>query len=237
MPIENTLNQPNPNDFSANAEEARALAGLFNFMAVIFNQRPDIQLVQRLRTLSFDTFIDLQEGSETEDHHQGVQLIQDFIDATRNLPEDQVEEQLAVDWTRLFRGVSPGYGPLPPYEGVYAKGGPGEIELLKRLSRIYAESGVEVGDDIHNRQDYLGLELAFVGYLTEQEAAAWEAKNPDEANALSGKAGLFFQQHIGRWAESFFNAALEHARTDFFKGFILLSRGTLSQGLAGFDSE
>ena len=80
---------------------------------------------------------------------------------------------LAVDWTRLFRGVQPGYGPPPPYEGLWRGCDP--LVALQAVARVYREQGVgPAGGSAGNRLDYLGLELDYLRYVCEQQALAYE---------------------------------------------------------------
>jgi TorA maturation chaperone TorD len=215
---------------SENRDAAQALAGMYGFLAAMFNQRPDVDLVMRLRTVGMDAFISLEhEGDGADDISQGIRLMTDFVEKTADLPAEQVEQDLAVDWTRLFRGISPNYGPPPPYEGLYLEGVIDPLNLFQTLIETYAEGGAEIGGDFTNRVDYLGLELGFLSFLTEQEAYALEREDEEAACNFEEKARSFINEHLGLWAWKFSTTALEHAKTDFFKGFLLLARGVFSQ--------
>jgi TorA maturation chaperone TorD len=221
-------------ELKANQSEAvanaQARAGMYSFLANLFNQRPDLELVQRLRELGpegFDLVADQQDiSSEIE---QGLQEMASFIDSTQDWQAEEVEQELAVEWTRLFRGVSPGYGPPPPYEGVYNKGAGSPSDVLQAIMQTYHEFGVDVDDKAGNRPDYFGIELDFLRHLNQRESEAWAQGQQQEALRYQAAQSEFLSNHLGRWAEEFSDRALEQTKTDFYRGFIRLTCGVLKE--------
>jgi len=218
-------------EIPATAATARIWGGIYGFLAALFNQRPDADLVKRLRSIGVDAFISLTGGDEiSEDVSQGLNEMAHFVEKTLEQPETEVEQTLAVDWTRLFRGLSPSYGPPPPYEGVYREDGKNHNEVIRSLNQIYGECGAAIGEEYADRPDYIGLELGFLSFLAEQEAEAWEQNDRELALSYQERARSFFNEHPGAWGEKFLTIAMKHARTDFYLGFLRLSLGVLSQG-------
>ncbi|OGO14965.1 MAG: hypothetical protein A2Z14_05510 [Chloroflexi bacterium RBG_16_48_8] len=211
-------------------EDAQARAGMYGFLATFYNQRPDKELVQRLRTVGIDSFVRMTEEEDASpDLVQGLSEMGQYIEATMDQEVGEVEQALGVDWTKLFRGISPGYGPTPPYEGIYQGGRQDQIEVLKQINRIYHENGVEIVEDSLNRPDYIGLELDFLRFLAEREVEAWEQEDEELALSNAEKARGFFQEHVGEWVSRFCDHALEHARTDFYRGFLRLTKGVMTE--------
>ncbi len=214
--------------FIEEAEEAQALAGIYGFLASVYNQHPNLGLLRRMRAIGVRAFLDLiADEVQTNDVGQGIQLITHFLERSSSLEEEQVEIVLAEDWTRICCGIHPTFGP-PPYEALYRQDGIDPGVLLQTLAAGYAEAGAMIKSDYSNRLDYIGLELNFLSFLAEQEASAW--KNGEEAagNQFRHRAGLFIAEHLVLWADHFFSKALEHASTDFFKGILLVSRGVIA---------
>ena len=219
----------NPGTVGA-VENAQARAGMYGFLAALFNQRPEVDLVRRLRTVGIDSFVTMTEEEGMNDGvSQGLKEMAQFIESTLDQPEEEVEQALAVDWTRLFRGISPNYGPTPPYEGLYAEGNRDPIEVLQSINQIYHENGVTIGEESPNRPDYIGLELGFMCFLAEQEAEAWEEGDEERANSYFEKAMKFVNEHLGLWASKFFEVAIEQAQTDFYKGLLRLTDGVIAE--------
>jgi len=222
-------------DRSEAAESARARAGMYSFLANLFNQRPDLDLVKRLRSLGPGGFnIGLSQGGVSPQVEKGLQEMASFIADTKDQPEKQVEQELAVDWTRLFRGVSPSYGPPPPYEGVYGEGAGNPSEVLQAIMRTYHTYSVDVDEKAANRPDYIGIELDFLRYLSENEAEAWSKGQEENALGYHAAQRGFLSNHLGRWVNKFFDQAIEEAKTGFYRGFIHLARGVLKEEMEPF---
>lgn len=208
-------------------EDAQARSGMFNFLASLLNQRPDLQFVRNLRVLGVKAFLEVLNEESTPELQQGITEMVDFIQSTAGQPETQVEQDLAVDWTRLFRGVQAGYGPPPPYEIEYLNGAQDPSQALQLLAREYTAAGARIGERTAERQDYLGLELAFASYLAAREAEAWGSGDATLAEDLAHAGQDFLCRHPGRWVGRFCTKALPEARTGFFHGYLLVLNSLL----------
>lgn len=215
------------NPYAQMQENALAKAGMYNFFASVLNQRPDTNLVRNLRAIGVQTFLNILDEEVPPDLETGLSQMIAYLQATDAQPETQVEQDLAVDWTRLFRGVQPGYGPTPPYEVEYLGGSPDTSLALQRLMHEYAAAGAKVEAGAANRPDYLGLELAFASYLYSREADAWQAGDPALAEERACAALSFISRHPGKWIERFYEKAHPEARTDFYRGYLLVLKSIL----------
>jgi TorA maturation chaperone TorD len=216
-------------DHLQRATEAHLRAGMYGFLARMFNHRPDMEFVRRLRVLGVDAFTFSTENELSPDVAQGLQEMGSFIEATSADPVERVEENLGVDWTRLFRGVRPGYGPPPPYEGVYSEGEADQTDVLQSIMRIYHEHSVDLDEKAGNRPDYIGIELDFLRHLSECEAEAWEQEKDENALEYQDAEKHFLINHLGRWVWKFCDLAIEEAKTDFYRGFIRLTKGVMNE--------
>jgi len=208
---------------------ARGRAQVFDFLATLLNQRPDLDLVRTLRANSLDDLIEQAEASEPDSQVVlGLREMAQFVETTSEEPDTGIETALGVDWTRLFRGITPRYGPPPPYESIYIDTGETELETIQAVNEFYLNSGAMLEKTVGNRPDYLGLELGFLCFLAEEEAKAWEAGDEALARACQEKARYFFEQHPGAWANKFLTEALNYAKTGFYTGFLYLCMGTLN---------
>jgi TorA maturation chaperone TorD len=219
-----------PADISEAMESAQARAGMYNFLANLFNQRPDLELVRRLREMGSEGFNEgISPGDISPEVEQGLQEMASFIDVTQDWLEEKVEQDLVVDWTRLFRGISPSYGPPPPYEGVYDNGTANPSDVLQTVMQTYHKYSVDLDENAANRPDYIGIELDFLRYLNESEADAWSKGEKESALGYHAAQQEFLSKHLGKWAEKFCERALDEAKTDFYRGFIRLTRGILKE--------
>jgi TorA maturation chaperone TorD len=211
------------------ATEVHLRAEMYGFLARMFNYRPDVEFVRRLRVLGVDAFTFSTENELAPDVAQGLQEMGSFIEATLADSVERVEEDLAVDWTRLFRGVHPGYGPPPPYEGVYTEEGINQTDVLQSIMHIYHEHSVDLDEKAGNRPDYIGVELDFLRYLNECEAEAREQGEDERALEYQDAEKDFLINHLGRWVWKFCDLAIEEAKTDFYRGFIRLTKGVINE--------
>lgn len=132
---------------------------------------------------------------------------------------EDAQRALAVDRTKLFRGVDP-EGLLPPYESFW--GSKGESGLAATL-RAYRAAGFEPSQTNRERQDYLGVELAFLATLAQAEADAAAHGAPDaKASDLRAVRRTFLNDHIIPWLPTYCAAALPYARTPYFQTLLPL---------------
>src|SRR5512140_324291 len=96
------------------AVAARNRANMYSFLATLLNERPDTALIENLKMAGGEFICALaNEASLTGSAAEGFQAMAKFVEENKSLPEQQVRQDLAVDWTRLFRGLSPAYSPMP----------------------------------------------------------------------------------------------------------------------------
>ncbi len=213
--------------FNLQANSAREEAGMYGFLAALFNQSPEAGLVKRLRAIGVSSLLE-DCGDLEPTARQGLQEIDDYVTLTRQVPEDELATALAVDWTRLFRGIRPGYGPPPPYEALYRQDIASTLELLQTINACYVRYQLTPAPEQANRPDYLGLELGFLGYLAELEAQAWEQDDQEGAEELRRESDHFYNAHLSRWVPAFCRTALRHCQTGFYRGLIHLTQGISS---------
>lgn len=154
-------------------------------LASMLNEAPTVDKLPLLRQIAADS-----------------KAVQEFW--LGQLDEESASMALRVDWTRLFRGLSPNYGPKPPYELVYEPHSD-EISGLLSLKQLYNNAGLDIAEDAHNRPDYLGFELEFAAYLLEHEGET----------ELGTTYSQFCEQHLS-WIRAFCNEAKPFAKTAFY---------------------
>jgi TorA maturation chaperone TorD len=218
------------NDFSPseNAAIAKTQAELYGFLAKVFNCRPDIDFVRTLRGPGTEFLKKLSDETEVPaEVSLGWREMAVFVEASAGKSDMELEQELAVDWTRLFRGISPQYGPTPPYEGAYLALGKRDVEHLQSLIQFYRESGALIEEGYRDRPDYIGLEISFLCHMAQTEAEAWETGDLEQARLCQQRIQTFITEHLGLWAARFLKAALDRAETEFYKGFLNVCAGLI----------
>jgi putative dimethyl sulfoxide reductase chaperone len=203
------------------AEIAQARAQFMAFLNVHFTTLPDVAFVQQIQS---DEYTGLLEVLSADDSGAGIaagaRLMGEYIRSARGLDASQVSTALGVDRTRLYRGVSPQYGPPPPNEAVWSKGTEPISAQLLALAEIYRQAQLEVAPDARERLDYIGVELDFAYKLAKREVEAWRSGDTANARKALEQQAAFFRDHLGQWVPAFVERARTYVETDFYRGHL-----------------
>jgi TorA maturation chaperone TorD len=207
---------------------AAARSRVYGFLGGVYNRLPDEQFAASLASPELAVFLSsLGDAEDTpEDMREGLRLIQAFIRASQDKPIEELKTDLAVERTKLVRGIKPGYGPPPPYEGVYAATAEEALgHAVLNIKNIYAESGVVLPEEVHDQPDFIGFELDFMRHLAEREAQAWADDKMEEVILVTKKEQAFLVEHILAWIPRFCDLMFEQAQLDFYRGIARLTKG------------
>jgi TorA maturation chaperone TorD len=208
---------------------ARARAAFYAFLNLHFTTLPDEKFVKRLRDGEFNSVLETlkNDTSGGEDIFSGAALMSAYLEKMQAADTAQLVQDLGVDRTRLYRGVAKGYGPPPPYEMVWTREAQ-DFSILQVIAGAYRQVGLEPSPEVRERLDYISVELDFIRELALREAAAWECGDETTAGSLLATQEAFMRQHLGSWAPGFIEKALEHVKTDFYKGHLCMLRGFIN---------
>ncbi len=210
------------------ASMAISRSRMYGFLAAVYNRRPDDQFVQGLSSPELvDLLATLGRIEDVpEDTRDGAHLIEQYIQAATNKSVEELRTELAVDRTRLLRGIQPGYGPPPPYESVYVGIEPQpQMQTSVAVTRAYAEAQVILPEEVRDQPDFIGFELDFMRHLCLKESEAWRGDDPDQALKYLEKELGFLNEHITRWIPRFCDVMGKKARLDFYRGIARLTKG------------
>ncbi len=221
-----------PAGYMEAAAGARNRANVYGFLAAVLNERPDLAFVRNLRAADGAFILSLAKAAGVpEEVAQGFHDMAQYVQESKDRPESEIEQELAVEWTRLFRGVNPAFSPVPPYEASFTRTGKSEIESIQAVNQFYRENGLAINSDYSNRPDYIGLELSFLEHLAEDEAQAWEKGRAAQAESCAQVARAFIAEHLGAWAEMYIARAMDYADTGFYQGLLRLCRGVVTEAV------
>ncbi len=199
-------------DLGARTETAvQADTAAFAVLYAFFNRIPDEGVVEAALRLTPAEVADDEAKS-------ALSLIASY--AARTDGEKILE--MRKDWTKLFRGVSPDYGPKPPYEALYSERD--ELEVLSGLAKLYDDHGYCSYHALDNRLDYIGVELGFAMELALARDHALRDGEPEQHEKHGRALEAFLEAHPARWFGKFHANAVPHAATDFYRGVLDLTR-------------
>lgn len=138
-----------------------------------------------------------------------------FVEMGRASSLEEMQRELAVERSLLFRGTQRERGPLPPCEGNYAHRGD-EASTQIAVTNFYRRFGGVF--ESRERADYLGVECSFMAALIAETS---RATSPDEVEAGRRAQADFTTQHLA-WVPRFCAEARPFAHTPFFAGVLTL---------------
>jgi TorA maturation chaperone TorD len=209
------------------SELAESRSKIYGFLSQIYMKAPSLDLIHRIYDARFEELLLSFNGlngllSEISD---GVEIIRKFIMDTRGIEPEEIGRKLSIEYTRLLRGVKRFYGPPPPYESVYLGEGVVMGNITVIIQDIYDRAGLKIPDEHKGEMpDYIGLELDYMRHLCAEEAKTWIRKDSEERTVLKEKQSEFLKEHLGQWAPSFCDNALQHAELEFYKGILMLTK-------------
>ncbi len=203
----------------ASAGTAKERSGLYGFLAEVFRAAPTPELLRRIKDNGFLATLTAAGA------HLGGEFLQ--------RPEDELLEDLAVEYTRLFLG--PGKH-VQPYAAIYLGGagaslcGPATVWARDFMER----AGFTLTPEHHGLPDHVAVELEFMAGMAEREARAMEGADREAAAECRRIQKAFLQDHLGRWLPAFCGRAAEHAELTFYREMARLAGHFLDSELAYF---
>lgn len=219
------------------ASKADDRAAAYRLLAWLLLERPDESFIREMLAGGVDSWSTSDDPSLAS-MREGLLGMRDFLAARQADDPEKLCLELAVQWTRLFRGVAPGYGPRPPYEAIYrGKEGETHAALLLDLGRLYSVAGVAILADRSERPDHLGLELDLMGLFCSEESGCWSQPDGEETARWRELQRRLLQEHLLQWVPAYCEVILREPDVPFYHGVMralsaLLNEDARSFGLA-----
>jgi TorA maturation chaperone TorD len=201
---------------------------VYGFLSHIYLNLPDKVMTKRILDYNYEAFqASLNDTIETPKLlSEGIREIMDFVKGSKDIPLQDLQKELSVEYTRLFRGIKRFYGPPPPYESVYSGEGVIMGNTTVNVQSKYSEVGLKVPNHLKGEMpDHIGFELDYLRYLCEEESKSFKDEKMGEATSLKEKQIKFLIEHVVKWVPSFTENALEYATSGFYKGILKLTKG------------
>ena len=134
-------------------------------------------------------------------------------------PEDEVIEDLAVEYTRLFLGPDKH---ISPHESIHHERGDGDWGSFWGASTVEVKkfieaAGLQYRDDYRDLPDHISVELEFMQKVTEGERNAWEEGDTDRALYCLNMEKRFLEEHLTKWIPRFCDAVISQAKLPFYR--------------------
>ncbi|MBI2328493.1 MAG: molecular chaperone TorD family protein [Chloroflexi bacterium] len=224
-------------------ELARARAKLYGLLAKVYVEPPDLEFLGLLeewvvlQMAARDSLQSLPEqigrGLTELDHFFGNRTGANGWEGSLNdtpFNNASLQEAISIEFTRLFRGVSPHYSPLPPYESVYLdEENQAFGELSVGVQREYRRFGLDLTSKLPGEPpDHLSFELEFLHILCTREAEAWENSDEVKAHTFLLAERQFLRTHLVNWVPKLGEKIREFDRLGIFAGIADITEGWLA---------
>lgn len=184
-------------------------SNLYGFLASVYREEPTRALLRHIKEPGFRAAL----------AEAGVTLGDDLLDR----PEDELLEDLAVEFTRLFIGPGPH---VPPNSAVHMEGEGGLLwgPSTSRVKRFIEDTGFEYRSDYRELPDHISVELEFMQELTAREAEALGKDDEDTLLALRHTQKEFVTKHMALWVPVFCDKVMQKADLSFFRDMARLTK-------------
>ena len=146
-----------------------------------------------------------------------------YADALQSaLSMEDASNVLAIEFTRLFGGISESYGALPPFESVVRTGQWGGDTALAVVA-AYGDADIAPPLPDASPPDHLAAELRFLAIACHREGEAWQAEDTGTAMDWLRRERDFLDRHVLRWVPEYCRQVAEIAETPFYRALLALT--------------
>ncbi len=186
-------------------ETAMQRSSIYGFLALIYRVELTEALLKNIREESFLSMLsDL-----------GANLEDDFYKKA----EDDVIEDLAIEYTRLFLG--PGKH-ISPHESIHYERDDGDWGSLwggstVEVKKFIETAGLKYKTEYSGLPDHISVELEFMQEAAKREAQAWDENNNAEALYCLKMEKKFVEEHLIKWVPLFCEKIISEADMSFYR--------------------
>jgi TorA maturation chaperone TorD len=198
------------------AEQAQQRSNIYGFLARVFRKELSTDMLARIKDSGFRDVLSSLE----------VQLGDEFFSA----PEEELIENLAVEYTRLFLG--PGRH-ISPHESIHYERDDGDwgrhwgastVEVKKFVESLglkYKESDTSI-------PDHISVELELMQKVIEKEKQAWSTNGSKDVLHYLKIEKMFMEDHIMKWIPQFCDKVIAEAEFSYYREMAELTKNFLA---------
>jgi TorA maturation chaperone TorD len=191
---------------------AKNRSNIYGLLASVYRQEVTSDLIQQIKD---PQFLGVLSDLGTEG-----------LDTFLQKPENELLEDLAVEYTRLFLG--PGKH-ISPHESVHHQRDDGQWGNLwgkstAEVKKFIESTGLNYIEDFKGLPDHISVEFEFMQKLTLHEKKAWGEADADKATSYRQIEKKFVEAHLFQWIPSFCEKVMEHTELSFYRAMAALTR-------------
>ncbi len=191
---------------------AKQRSNIYGLLAVIFRAEINKTFLQHLKNPEFLSVLSVM----------GIELGDDLL----NRPEDDLIEDLAVEYTRLFLG--PGKH-ISPHESVHHERDDGDWGSLwgadtVEVKNFIEASGLEYQSEYGGLPDHISVELEFMQQAAEREVQVREDNNTEGVLYCLDMQKRFINEHLQQWVPVFCDKIISGSEMSFYSEIAKLTK-------------
>lgn len=228
-------------DGPAVQQDTQARSDMYAFLAAVYLYPPTPDMLQRLTEKNFLEELSVLFGEET---------VTDLKTFAASAHPDTDFDDLDQEYMNLFAVPTGRY--VTPFEDVYQgqtvggmlKRGPLMGERAIAARRIYRLASADMDRACKELPTHIGVELSYMSFLCEREAAAIRDENgqvpPDEEKRAAANSVRyrelqikFLNEHLNAWFPQLSRAIQANAKSLFYRGMAKITEAFLDYDTAG----
>ena len=215
---------PSEPDYTAMLAGEMALCALLARALLSYADREWLQSLARNKVFDHIPF-----AADRPDSIAGQGLLKAWSDDCAEGIDDEQFEAFNTDYTQLFTTTF-GQCYAPPWESVYRN----ENQMLfqeqtAQVREWYRRYNLEPEQIYQEPDDHMGLELSFLAHLASLALDARLQGDNKAFEKLVDAQRQFLSEHTLVWAHHWCDRAISMGRSDFYRGVVLLIRGSLCE--------
>jgi TorA maturation chaperone TorD len=193
-------------------EHAQQRSNIYGFLARMYRKELSAEMLARIKESYFTEIL-----SEL-----GVHLGEEFF----SVSDDELIENLAVEYTRLFLG--PGKH-ISPHESIHYERDDGDWGRLWGASTVevkkFVESlGLKYKESDTSIPDHISVELELMQKVIEKERQAWIENNDKDALHYLKIEHMFMEDHLLKWIPGFCDKIISETEMSFYSEMARLTK-------------
>ncbi len=213
---------------------AIARAQMYSFLSALYLSPPAPEVVKRLT--------DVQCLDELESL-LGEQAVKDLRQFAESADPEQAAPFLTQEFMDLFAVPTQRY--LTPFEDVYRGStvdgaevrGPLLGDRAIAVIRFFRAAGAEMEQPCKELPTHVGVELSFMSFLCEREAAAGRSPEAVEPARFRELQSRFLAEHLNRWVPELTAKMQAFTESPFYRGLATLTREFLLRDAASLGEQ
>ena len=186
-------------------ETAAQRSNIYGLLALIYRTEITRELLHNIKKQEFLSVLS----------DMGAELENDFLQKN----EDELIEDLAVEYARLFIGPDKH---ISPHESIHHDTGDGDCgqfwgRSTVEVKKFVETAGLEYKPDYTGMPDHISIEFEFMQQAAKREAQAREENDSDGLLYCLKMEKMFIEEHLLEWIPIFCDKVISEAELPFYR--------------------